>query len=78
MFHRATTQAVSRSTIIRAKEKLLIDSFEIKLSNITRTESCVPDAGTRNNHETSKVDKRIRLLEAKIDNLCRLLAKMNK
>ena len=79
MFQRATTQAVSRTTILRAKEKLLVDGFETKLNNINRTTSCVPDTTTRtHNTDTTKVDKRIRLLEAKIDNLCRIMAKMNK
>ena len=80
MFQHATTQAVSQATVLRAKEKLLIDGFETKLNNINRTTSCAPETNTSRTHnnDTTKVDKRIRLLEAKIDNLCRILAKMNK
>ena len=68
-----------QKTLHLAKDRLIAASFKSNLNTITRKESINPgpvDEQQAPNHP--RVDKRIRLLEAKIDNLTRVIARMNK
>ena len=71
-----------QKTLNRAKERLIAASFKSNMNTISRHESIKPSITASNTacdqQSQPRLDKRIRLLEAKIDNLTRVIARMNK